>query len=855
MKTILPIILLSVACFIWFNRTTDSHYSPGENADSNSGIPIPTQVYEHMQDEEGFGEKKRNYFNLIHGNNPDVDWRAINDANFRAIYERRAEMRKNKTPEIFANGEIEAEWIERGSNNNAGNVRISDYDPTTDAIYAISAGGTLWKGDLAGTTWSPLNEDIQFGGNALKVFYLSGGGLRIIAAVGHTLYYSDDEGATWTESTGYTSSPDYGGAIDLVRLNDAQNTLVYLYEGFDFGLSDWENRLAFSTNDGATFTHVTDFTIISGNDFVSMTAAYNSGTAYILDGADDTYKFESGTLTPIATGLSLNGTSSAQIEANMTSTDTTIYVLMDNLELYKSTDNAVSFLPVATLPVATWGVGMQVSINDPDILYFGEMELYRSFDGGVNWTLVSFWWQYYSDVPNKIHADIMSISPFKDSNGDEFTLIPNHGGISVSYDNLMTTENIGMTDLNVGQFYDVITSPINSNYIFGGTQDQGFQRTSQGNIISTSNFEQVISGDYGQLQFSNNGQGIWIQYPGADFSYYANAITDPNSAFWFNIDGTDMPNYDWIVPTGAAPNPAEDYILVGGGEVSGGSGSYLIKLENAGGTATTYQYNFDFNAASGGGNISCIETTPIDENKWYVATENGKFYHSEDAGANWTETASFTGPENDWIYSSDIYASRLTPELVFMAGSGYTTDPVFMSINGGVTFVPISTGLPETMVHEICMDPSEKFIFAATDAGPYVYSIASAEWFDLLGLSAPVQEYMSVEFVEAEHLVRFSTWGRGIWDFKMTQVASTNEFVSKNSSSIYPNPSVSGNVTIQTEENSALVIYNLQGQEVLSSMLNPGATNMNLSFLKSGTYVFVMIDKNGNISKEKWIKN
>ena len=116
--------------------------------------------------------------------------------------------------------------------------------------------------------------------------------------------------------------------------------------------------------------------------------------------------------------------------------------------------------------------------------------------------------QKRQDVPNKIHADIMSISPFKDSNGDEFTLIPNHGGISVSYDNLLTTENIGMTDLNVGQFYDVITSPINSNYIFGGTQDQGFQRTSQGNIISTSNFEQVISGDYGQMQFSNNGQGI-----------------------------------------------------------------------------------------------------------------------------------------------------------------------------------------------------------------------------------------------------------------------------------------------------------------------------------------------------------
>jgi len=853
MKIFLPIVALALLSFVVFNRTTESSYKSRTIATRDTEIPIPTQVYDHMQDEEGFGERKRQYFEMIHGNNPDVDWRAINNANFRAIYEQRVVKRKNKTPEIFANGEIEAEWIERGSNNNAGNVRISDYDPSTDAVYSISDGGTLWKGSISGTTWEPLNEDIQFGAHALKVFYTGAGDLRIIAAIGHDLYYSDDEGDTWTQSTGFVSSPDYGGAINLVRLNDPQNTLLYLYEGYDFGLDEWENRLAFSVNDGVTFTHVTDFSI-SNKDFISMSVPYNSATAYILNENDDTYKFEGGVLIPISTGLSLNGTNQSHIVANMTATDTTIYVLMDHEELYKSTDNAISFLPVSTLPVATWDVGIQVSIDNPDVLYFGEMELYRSFDGGVNWSLVNFWWQYYDDVATKIHADIMSISPFKDSNGDEFTLVPNHGGISISYDNLLTTENIGMVNLNVGQFYDVITSPINSNYIFGGTQDQGFQRTIEGNLLTSSYFEQVISGDYGHMQFSNNGQGIWIQYPGADFAYYENAMTDPNSAFWHNIDGSDMPNYDWIVPTSAAPNPADDYILVGGGEESGGSGSYLIKLENAGGAANVSQYNFDFNAASGG-NISAIETTPLDENKWYVATDNGKFYHSEDAGATWTVASSFTGPGSDWIYSSDIYASRLTQGLVYVGGSGYTTEPVFMSVNGGVSFVEISTGLPETMVHELCMDPAEKYLFAATDAGPYVYVVSEGEWFELLGLSAPVQEYISVEFVEAEHLVRFSTWGRGIWDFKLTQVAETPEIISENNNSIYPNPSASGNVTIQSDKNSAFIIYNLQGQEVLRSLLINGTNTFNLSHLKNGMYVFIMIDQKGTITKEKWVRN
>jgi len=852
MKVFISIIIVASACFIFLNQEDVSIYKPRIAADKNREIPVPAQVYEHMADEEGFGEKKRAYFDLIHGNNPGIDWRAINDENFRNIAAKRIEKRKNKTPEIFANGEINAEWFERGSNNNAGSVRITDYDAVTDNVYAISDGGTMWKGTIAGTTWSPLNEDLQFGSRILKTFYLPGGAFRIVAAIGHSLFYSDDEGITWTQSTGFTADTDYGTGVDLVMLNDASQTLVYVYQGYDFGLVEWENRLAFSTDNGTTFTHVIDFNTASSN-FVSMAMPYGSATAYIINGNNDTYKFEGGSLIPISTGLSLNGTASVKIAANMTITDTTIYVLVGNEELYKSTDNAASFIPVSTLPVPTWGVGMQVSIDNPDILYFGEMELYRSTDGGTNWNFVSEWWEYYSDVQNKIHADIMDISTYKNSNGDEFTLISNHGGISVSYDNLQTTQNLGTLDLNVGQFYDVMTSPnpLMDPYIFGGTQDQGFQIGDAG-TTSTSNFLQLISGDYGQMQFSRDGIGVWIQYPGADFSYYENITSAPLSTFSVNINGNDMPNVDWIVPTGAPANPADDYILAGGGNLSGGSGSYLIKIENSFGSPSTYQYNFNFLAASGA-KISAIETTPLDENKWYVATENGKFFHSENAGMNWTQTTSFTGPENDWIYSADVYASRLTPGLVFVGGSGYTTDAVHMSVNGGNSFVPISSGLPPTMVHELCMDPAEKFLFAATDAGPFVYVMADGTWYDLLGLGAPVQEYMSVEFVESTHLVRFATWGRGIWDFKMTQVAGTNEIVSSINSSVYPNPSANGDVTIRVEKNSALIIYNLQGQEVSRNILNAGKNSFNLSHLKSGTYIFVMADENGNFTKEKWV--
>ncbi|MBI3136789.1 MAG: T9SS type A sorting domain-containing protein [Bacteroidetes bacterium] len=853
MKLIIAgVVVVSVIGFMVYSGAPNQVEQVYRSRHTNGGIPIPAQVYEHMQDEEGFGEKKRNYFDLIHGNYPD--WKEVNEANFRAIYEWRSEMRRQKTPEVFANGAIEAEWVERGSNNLAGNVQVTDFDPVTEALYAISDGGVLWKGDLNDGAWTPLNEDIQFASRVLKVFYLPGGTLRIVAARGHGIFYSDNEGVDWTQASGFTSDWGYGSATDLVRLNDASGTLVYLYNAYNFGLASYENRLAYSVNDGTSWTVVTAFNT-SGNNFASLAAPYNSARAYLIDGNDDSYIFEGTSLTPVATSLNLNGVDACYLTANMTATDTMLYVLMDNQELFASNNGGVSFGYISTLPVSSWEAGVVVSINDPDVLYMGEMELWRSTDGGVNFTKVNNWWEYYDDVPGKIHADIMSIAPFKKSNGDEFTVIPNHGGISVSYDNLLTTENIGMMNLNVGQFYDVITSPLNASYFFGGTQDQGFQRTAQGTLLTTANCEQVISGDYGQMQFSNDGQAVWAQYPGGDFSYYANAMTDAGAAYWYNVAGTDMPNYDWIVPTEMAPDPAADYILVGGGEISGGTGSHLIKLENGGFDAVATQFDFDFNSASGA-NISAIGVTPLDVSKWYVATENGKFFHSEDAGANWTMTAAFSGPEGDWIYGADIFASRLTPGLVFLGGSGYSTDAVHMSTDGGVTFTGIwPSPLPETAVHEMCMDPAEKFLFAATDAGPYVYVMAEGEWYSLLGLTAPVQEYMSVEFVESDYIVRFSTWGRGTWDFRMTQVAGQTAIANATTAGkIYPNPSANGMLNLQTSEPALFVVYSLEGQKVFTTYLVNATNTLNLSFLNSGTYVCATMNEKGTVTKELWVK-
>ncbi|MBK8566073.1 MAG: hypothetical protein IPN76_22705 [Saprospiraceae bacterium] len=103
------------------------------------------------------------------------------------------------------------------------------------------------------------------------------------------------------------------------------------------------------------------------------------------------------------------------------------------------------------------------------------------------------------------------------------------------------------------------------------------------------------------------------------------------------------------------------------------------------------------------------------------------------AGSTWEKSQGFVGPTVDWIYTACILASKKNPDLLWISGSGYSNPAVFRSVNGGQTFVPMSAGLPNTLVQEIVANPDETLLFAATAVGPYVFVVEKNEWFPLIG--------------------------------------------------------------------------------------------------------------------------
>ena len=114
----------------------------------------------------------------------------------------------------------------------------------------------------------------------------------------------------------------------------------------------------------------------------------------------------------------------------------------------------------------------------------------------------------------------MSFEEYTDSAGEPFLLINNHGGISMSRNYGKDNINIGLYGLNTAQYYDVRTLPSSPEWVFAGAQDQGFQKGILQDDQQVGGFEQIISGDYGHIEFTNNGTNLWTVYPGGSASFY-----------------------------------------------------------------------------------------------------------------------------------------------------------------------------------------------------------------------------------------------------------------------------------------------------------------------------------------------
>lgn len=794
---------------------------------------------------------KAQWFENIHASAPEIDWREIERTNMFKSYEKNLKHKLENTSKDntvnIADGLLVGEWNEKGSNNLSGSIVMTDFDERNNMLYAIAAGGSLWRYDMQNGQWEVINEELRFDSRFLEVVYPDSISLRIICSINGKPYFSDS-GLEWTLSSG-PQIVSGGRVKNVSQLSDGKHILYLVDEGHLKNV-----KLYHSENFGQSFKVLASFNTSDLNN-LAMDVLRPQNELHVIEqitaSSSKLLKFDpqENMLSVIKDnsphGFGPDGRANLRVRSD--EVGNTIYFSFDNNNVYKQSVNMGNNWDIlSTLPVRPWDDGVFVSFEDPQIMIISEVNAYISKDGGRQWNAINEWHEYYGDPVNKLHADMMHIDEYMDSDGP-FITIANHGGINVSYDKGLTNPSIAQFGLNISQYYSVRTYPADNNYFFAGSQDQGIQRSYEFDE-GTLNFTQMFSGDYGHICFSKAGQSMWTVYPGGWVFYFDDPVNRNNASHSYQIESQD--ETVWLPPMIKSPYSFNG-VLIAGGDKDGGPGSHVIELKVSDfGNLQAKQWPFDFK--SSGGTITGMCNNRFFSNVFYVITSNGKFYRSNDSGATF-EDMSHSLNTAHYLYGHDILASPSEPGVIYIAGSGYSNPAVYQSNDGGNNFFSIQNNLPPTTVFDIDTDPEGKYIFAATEAGPYVFVKHLNEWFDMAQGIAPNQTYWSVEYLHGAQKVRFGSYGRGVWDLDIGFLSSNTELQAQSRFNLFPNPVQNVlHLDFDLQETAKIKIINSSGHEIYSKNVS-SSKNIDVSAYPNGMYYLIFETRSETLVK-KFIK-
>jgi photosystem II stability/assembly factor-like uncharacterized protein len=840
MKNITPVLIA-------FALIVSSWWLTSNETDAEKEMPAPTEIVMEYEDEEEKHRKRDEWFAAMHKSAPDVDPVQM-DLRFRLEHQESNSIinRSSGMTESFANGKIMGAWAERGCKVQSGRIMYSDYDQQNDILYSLSAGGTVWKQD-PNVDWVPLNDHFRLSsGSMIRLLDINGTQRILVGTSGKYIYYSDDDGATWDTATGLQSIQGWGNIFKTV-VDPTINETIYTF-AVEWDNANWNAMVSLyeSTDGGSSFQRILQRSITNYSAhrrYDLWSARYDSNYVYAA--------FHDSLFRITQTGPQFEGLIGASpsasrvlITGSVVGQDSVILYAHDGDKVYKSINSGASWTFTSNfMKNAFRNTSFEAGILNPDAVFFGAVDCYRSFNGGLTFPEVNSWTQYYGNPQYYLHADIPSIQSFLDASGNEFQIINTDAALYKSTNYLGSVTNLGLNNLNASRLYDTYTNRNDPGIIFAGTQDQGYQRVTSdnGGVLS---FTQEISGDYGHIGSGDNGENIWMNYPGFTIFWENAGYAFASSSTW-DFNGA---NHFWLAPLMVDPlNSYQAYLA--GGSISGG-GSKIIQLAYNGViNATELPYNF---AQANGGNISAMAISPLDYNHWYVLTDEGYFFHSANAGQSWTRQSAFNGPGSHYFYGATIYPSNTVLGEVYIGGSGYSNPGAFFTSNHGTSFTDISNGLPNTLMYEMIGAADDSLIFAATELGPYCYVVDDQQWYSVMG-SAPDQVYWSVDYIPSINTIRYGTHGRGIWDFEL-DVSSTISTQEEDliSLEIYPNP-VSDYVWITSNGHKSIEIYNLKGQQVYREEGSSERSKIETGHLTSGVYIVRTTLASGQVENNRII--
>ena len=446
--------------------------------------------------------------------------------------------------------------------------------------------------------------------------------------------------------------------------------------------------------------------------------------------------------------------------------------------VYRSTDRGESWEQVSTTNNRPMYYSqIRVDPNDPERLYLGGSSLYRSSDGGRNFT---------SDAAADVHSDHHAL--WIDPADSHHLILGGDGGVSVSWDR---SDNwYQLRNLPIGQFYEIGVDMRDPYHACGGLQDNGSwcapSDTWSNQGIRTRDWYNVGSGDgFFTVMHPSNPELMFAESQGGN-------ITRVNLATGERARIRPLPRPDddddeerdlrWNWDSPVLLSAHDDQVVYAGSNILFRSAdlgqswdeispdlTYAIDRDTlmlmgvAGGDPQMSRND----GQSSYGNLTAIAESPHDPAVLYAGSDDGRLHVTRDGGANWTDLTGNVGGLPAHTYVTRIVASRAAAGSVFAVFDGHRSDDfapyVYASTDHGDSWEPITDGLPATSMNALAQHPrAHNLLFAGSEVGIHFSIDGGANWHPLRN-GLPTVPVDDIVVHPRDNDLVIGTHGLGIW--------------------------------------------------------------------------------------------
>jgi photosystem II stability/assembly factor-like uncharacterized protein len=666
-------------------------------------------------------------------------------------------------------------------------VAVSPAD--TQVVLAGSATGGIWRSTDGGANFVPVSDDqadlavgwIAFAPSNPSVVY-AGMGDMDSSYLGSGVLKSTDGGQTWARVSNQTL-PD--GVVARLEIDPTNPQRLYLAQ---YLTTDRSNNISsgggifLSTDGGVNWTktlagQARDLCIHPTNAqtlYATLAERLTTGSATNPAGL---YRSIDGGATwtnvPVPTLGLHSGFWDMRVAVTRADPER-VYVYYGTI-FFGETRLQVSFNGGTTwqsrsltqVDSGQFGYNTYLHVDplDPDTVYIGSRDLFKSTDGGGTWSNLTnnfsrsgSDWAYHPSL-SSTHSDQQAFA-FEPGHSS-VVYIANDGGLWKSGDGGATLQSLNAT-LSLIQFNSLALHPTDAGFTIGGAQDNGTQRRLKDASTGapTDGWDEFSGSDGGAcfinpvkpdilfgtffsawvLRFKVSGSFVFTDKIIGD----SNTWGDTRIAFYppFTGNGVDQRIYFGTWRLFVSDNLGDSWTAPAG-------------------TLDLTKGNRDVLSAIG---VSRSNTQVI-----YTGSSQGRAMVSSDGGTTWTDITA--GLPNRFI--ERIVVDPSNPSLAYLSVSGFGTGHVFKTSDGGATWMDVSGNLPNVPTNALLIDPlNSQVVYAGTDIGVFRSATGGGTWESFNEGLPPVP--VTTFAAQAGGRIQLATYGRGAYELTTVQAGPSS---------------------------------------------------------------------------------